>query len=194
MQKKRGRPRVPPENKTEPGKVVSARISPEDWELLETARLKNKRTLSREIAARLQDSLGQYKRGKKGGARLPPHVRALANAVEDATWKFEAKTGLQWNRDQFTSQHLARGISRLIARYTLSGKVTIPQKLLKWADKIPPEQRKAYLDNFGEEEIDGIIAWFKSAPPLKSGSGLPYPEWYSHFYKIERDLTPRRQK
>jgi hypothetical protein len=170
--------------------VVCSRISQEDWELLETASLKNKRTLSREIAARLQHSLGQY---KKGGASLPPHVKALAEAVGDAAWMFEAKTGLRWNEDQFTSQHLARGIGRLIALYTLPGKFMIPRKLADWAKSKPPKQREAYLDKFGEEEIDGIIAWFKFAPSPKSGSGLPYPEWYAHFYKIERDLS-RRQK
>jgi TraY domain len=172
--------------------VLSVRISKHMRDQLAAAALKNRRKLSREVEARLEDSLGRYQKFRTG--RLPPHVRALANAVEDATWGFEAKTGLQWNQDQFTSQHLARGISRLIALYTLPGKVTIPQKLLKWAELKPPKQRKAYLDNFGEEEIDGIIAWFKAASATPKSGGLPYPEWYARFDNIERDLKSRRQK
>jgi hypothetical protein len=173
------RPRV---SKTKPGKIVCARISHESWRLLESARLKNKRTLSREIAARLDDTLGRI--------TLPPHVRALADAVAWVTWMFENKTGRRWNVDQFTSRHLAWALGRLVTKYTLPGKFTIPPNVTDWAKPMPPGARKDYLARFGEVALDGVIAWFKGTPPPQPEQF--YPEWYMEFYRIERDLSPRR--
>jgi hypothetical protein len=189
MQKKRGRPRLPQESKTEPGKVVSARISPEDWQLLETARIKNKRTLSREIAARLQDSLGHY---RKSRASLPPRVRGLLDAVAFTARVIEAATGKLWNEDRYTAQHLAEAIGYVIGEFSPKDKVvTLPPKVVERAKA--HVAGRAYPTRLGEEEARGVVAWLRLTPGPEEVGPPHYPEFWMEFSKIQRNLQRGRK-
>src|SRR5262245_61579623 len=127
-QKKAGRP--PGGTK---GSVLSVRITPEMRTRLERAARKNKRRLSREVEARLDYTLGRYHRLKV--ERRPPHIMALSDAVAVAARVMEETTGRAWNKDQYTSQHLARVICAVITHFTQAGEVTIPPKVIEEAKR-----------------------------------------------------------
>ena len=59
-------------------KLLSVRISTRMQTLLAEAAWKHKRSLSREVEARLDDTLGRY---QKGRAALPPRVKRLLDAI-----------------------------------------------------------------------------------------------------------------
>ena len=162
-------------------KLLSVRVSQQMRDLLAEAAWKNGRTLSAEVEARLDDSLGRY---RKFRATLPPRIKGLADAVVFAVSVIENATGRLWNEDQYTSGHLARSIERIIAEYTLPGKSTIPPKVLKEATRHIAGD--AYPTHLGEELAKGVIAWFRATPEPQG-----YPEWPAEFWKIERDLRPR---
>ena len=161
-------------------KLLSVRISTRMQSLLAAAAWKNKRSLSREVEARLDDTLGRY---QKGRAALPPRVKRLLDAIAFAVRVIEHATERTW-QDRFVSGHLVRMIGSIIAVYALPGKRTIPPKVLKEATRHIAGD--AYPTHLGEELAKGVIAWFRATPEPQG-----YPEWPAEFWKIERDLRPR---
>jgi hypothetical protein len=166
-------------------RLLSVRISQQMRDLLAQAAWENKRTLSAEVEQRLDDSLGRY---QKFRATLPPHVKGLVDAVVFAVPIIERATGRLWNEDQYTSEHLARALGRIIAEYTLPGKSTTPSRVLEKAKE--HFVGKDYPAHLGETEAEKMIAWFRLTPRPQEGN----PEWYAVPWKIGRDLEPRRKK
>jgi len=119
----------------------------------------------------------------------PPHIMALSGAVAVAARVVEEATGRPWNKDQYTSWHLATAIGLVIAEFAQPGKVTIPPKVIEKAKRHTAGE--AYPTHLGEEEAKGIIALIKLAP---APWGPSYPEVYFEAYKIRRALEPRRRK
>ena len=165
------------------GSVLSVRVSPEMRTELEAEARKNKRRLSSEVQTRLDYTLARHMVGR------PPHIMALSNAVAVAARLIEEATGRKWNKDQYTSRHLATAIGLVIAAFSQPGKVTIPPKVIEKAKRHTAGD--AYLTHLGEVEAKGIIALLKLAP---APWGPSYPEVYFEAYKIRRALEPRRWK
>ena len=166
------------------GSVLSVRVSPEMRTELEAEARKNKRRLSSEVQTRLG-----YTLARRHMVGRPPHIMALSGAVAVAARLIEEATGRSWNRDQYTGQHLATAIGRVIAELSQRGKVTIPPKVLEKAKRHTAGE--AYPTHLGEEEAKGIIALIKLAP---GPWGPSYPEVYFEAYKIRRGLKSRRRK
>jgi len=165
------------------GSVLSVRVSPEMRTELEAEARKNKRGLSSEVQTRLGYTLARHMVGR------PPHIMALSGAVAVAARVVEEATGRPWNKDQYTSRHLATAIGLVIAAFSQPGKVTIPPKVIEKAKRHTAGD--AYLTHLGEVEAKGIIALLKLAP---APWGPSYPEVYFEAYKIRRALEPRRRK
>src|SRR5262245_30129361 len=140
-QKKAGRP--PGGTK---GSLLSVRVTPEMRTKLQSAARKNERTLSREVEVRLDYTLGRYQKFKVEGRR--PHIMALSDTVAVSARVMEETTGLPWNKDQYTSQHLARLICVVMAHFTQPGEVTIPPKVTEEAKRHPAGD--AYPTSLGE--------------------------------------------
>jgi hypothetical protein len=165
------------------GSVLSVRVSPEMRTELEAEARKNKRGLSSEVQTRLGYTLARHMVGR------PPHIMALSGAVAVAARVVEEATGRPWNKDQYTSRHLATAIGLVIAAFSQPGKVTIPPKVIEKAKRHTAGD--AYPTHLGEVEAKGIIALLKLAP---APWGPSYPEVYFEAYKIRRALEPRRRK
>ena len=165
------------------GSVLSVRVSPEMRTELEAEARKNKRRLSSEVQTRLGYTLARHMVGR------PPHIMALSGAVAVAARVVEEATGRPWNKDQYTSRHLATAIGLVMAEFSQPGKVTIPPKVIEKAKRHTAGE--AYSTRLGEEEAKGIIALLRLAPPPW---GPSYPEVYFEAYKIRRALEPRRRK
>jgi len=165
------------------GSVLSVRVSPEMRTELEAEARKNKRGLSSEVQTRLGYTLARHMVGR------PPHIMALSGAVAVAARVVEEATGRPWNKDQYTSRHLATAIGLVIAAFSQPGKVTIPPKVIEKAKRHTAGD--AYPTHLGEVEAEGIIALLKLAP---APWGPSYPEVYFEAYKIRRALEPRRWK
>jgi hypothetical protein len=165
------------------GSVLSVRVSPEMRTELEAEARKNKRGLSSEVQTRLGYTLARHMVGR------PPHIMALSGAVAVAARVVEEATGRPWNKDQYTSRHLATAIGLVIAAFSQPGKVTIPPKVIEKAKRHTAGD--AYPIHLGEVEAKGIIALLKLAP---APWGPSYPEVYFEAYKIRRALEPRRRK
>ena len=165
------------------GSVLSVRVSPEMRTELEAEARKNKRGLSSEVQTRLDYTLARHMLGR------PPHIMTLSDAVAVAARVIEEATGRPWNKDQYTSRHLATAIGLVIAAFSQPGKVTIPPKVIEKAKRHTAGD--AYLTHLGEVEAKGIIALLKLAP---APWGPSYPEVYFEAYKIRRALEPRRRK
>jgi len=179
-QKKAGRP--PGGTK---GSVLSVRVSSEMRRKLESAARKNKRRLSREVEMRLDYTLGRYQKFKVEGR--PLHIMALSDAVAVAARAMEETTGRPWNRDQYTSQHLARLIRAVMAHFTQPGEVTIPPRVIEEAKRHPDGD--AYPTHLGEEKAKGIIALIRLTPDSQWW-GPNCPDVVLEVGKIRRDLEP----
>ena len=166
------------------GSVLSVRVSPEMRTELEAEARKNKRGLSSEVQTRLD-----YTLARRHMVGRPPHIMALSGAVAVAARVVEEATGRPWNKDQYTSRHLATAIGLVIAAFSQPGKVTIPPKVIEKAKRHTAGE--AYPTHLGEEEAKGIIALIKLAP---GPWGPSYPEVYFEAYKIRRGLKSRRRK
>jgi len=169
--------------------AISARIPAEALRLLEAAAFRNKRTLSREIAAQLDYAVSRYRKGQKFD-ELPRRIQGLLDSVALAVRTIEKKTGRPWNEDQYTSQHLARMISGIIADFTLPGEVTIPSRIIEWIKGSQNVAGEAYATCLGEEEARAAVWAIKIAE--KPSQGPPATEYETFFLKLKRDLTPRR--
>jgi hypothetical protein len=172
-------------------RLLSVRISQQMRDLLAQAAWENKRSVSREVEARLDYTLARYRKGKKVDD-LMQRIRGLLDAVAFTARVIEAETERPWNEDQYTSQHLSRAISSVIADFTLPGEVTIPQKVLERAKNHAAGE--AYPDCFGEETAKGIIAQLRLAFEPSQYPSPPMPEFLTEFWKIRRDLEPRRKR
>jgi hypothetical protein len=170
------------------GSVLSVRVTLEMRTRLESAARKNKRRLSREVEARLDYTLGRYQKFKLEGR--PPHIMGLSDAVAVAARVMEEATGRPWNKDQYTSQHLARLIRVVMADYTQPGEVTIPPKVIEEAKRHPAGD--AYPTHLGEDKAKGIIALLRLTP--EPGTWGPYHEFEMEFWKTGRDLEPKRRR
>src|SRR5262249_58969630 len=118
---KRGRPLG-----GEKGSVLSVRVSPETRRQLETAAMKNRRTLSREVEGRLNFSFGRYGTGR------PAHIADLAELVALLAESIERKTHGEWDRKRATRECLIRAFTLLVDVYSkaivTSSSVVFPSK------------------------------------------------------------------
>jgi hypothetical protein len=171
------------------GSVLSVRVSSEMRRGLEEAARRSRRRLSREVEARLDYTLGRYQKLKVEGR--PPHIMALSDTVAVAARVMEETTGRPWNRDQYTSQHLARLICAVMDEFTQAGKVTIPPKVIEEAKRHPAGD--AYPTHLGEDKAKGIIALIRLTPDWQWW-GPNYPDVVLEVGKIRRDLEPKRRK
>ena len=171
------------------GSVLSVRVTPEMRRALEVAARKHGRRLSREAEARLDYTLGRYQKFKLEGR--PPHIMALSDAVAVAARVMEETTGRPWNKDQYTSEHLARLIRAVMADFTQRGEVTIPPKVIEEAKRHPAGD--AYPTHLGEDKAKGIIALIRLTPDWQWW-GPNYPDVVLEVGKIRRDLEPKRRK
>jgi hypothetical protein len=171
------------------GSVLSVRVTLEMRRALEVAARKHGRSLSREVEARLDYALGRYQRFKVDGR--PPHIMALSDAVAVAARVMEETTGRPWNKDQYTSEHLARSIRAVMADFTKPGEVTIPPKVIEEAKRHPAGD--AYPTQLGEDKAIGIIALIRLTPDWQWW-GPNYPDFVLEVGKIRRDLEPKRRK
>jgi hypothetical protein len=178
----------PPGSRKKPQPVVAARLSPQTRMLLETAALKNKRTLSAEITARLDYAFARYRKGGKADDVLP-HIRALLDAVEVTARMIETATGRRWHENRFTGVGLVRAIGLILAELAPDADEKIPPKVIERAKT--HIAGKKYVTRFGEEEARGIIAWFDYAQVPQAEE--PPIEFLEEFRKVIR-ATKRRQK
>jgi hypothetical protein len=171
------------------GSVLSVRVTPEMRRALEGAARKHGRRLSREVEARLDYTLGRYQRFKVEGR--PPHIMALSDTVAVAARVMEETTGRPWNRDQYTSQHLARLIRAVMAHFTRPGEVIIPPKVIEEAKR--DLAGDDYPTHLGEEKAKGIIGLIRLTPD-GPWWGPNAPDFVWEVGKIRRDLEPKRRK
>jgi hypothetical protein len=171
------------------GSVLSVRVPLEMRRALEGAARKHGRRLSREVEARLDYTLGRYQKLKVEGR--PPHIMALSDTVAVAARVMEETTGRPWNRDQYTSQHLARLIRAVMAHFTQPGEVTIPPKVIEEAKRHLAGDD--YPTHLGEEKAKGIIALIRLPHDLQWW-GPFCPDVVLEVWKILRDLEPKRRK
>jgi hypothetical protein len=111
QKKRRGRPPAPPGSKTKPEPVVGARVPEKTLKQLEQAAARNKRSLSREIAVRLENSFGPY------GTNRPDHIADLAEIVARLAQSIERDTRKAWDRDQHTRDCLISAFINMIDVY-----------------------------------------------------------------------------
>jgi hypothetical protein len=177
--------------------VVSARVTEEMRKQLYAAAARNRRKIGREIAARLDYSLARYRKGLKSG-HVPKPVGALQDLIAIAVREIEAETGMQWNADRYSFEHLIKAIGgAMMGRFLPLGKAVIPRKVLERAKT--HSAGNAYPTHLGEEVTQVIIGWFRIAEHTRrevdSAKGQwPFPEFLMEFERIERDLKPRRVK
>jgi hypothetical protein len=168
--------------------VLSVRISKHMRDQLGAAALKNRRSLSREVEARLDDSLGRY---QKGRASLPPRIRGLLDAVAFTARVIEAATGKLWNEDRYTAQHLADAIGYVIGEFSPKDKVVVPPKVVERAKA--HVAGRTYRARLGEEEARGVVAWLRLTPEPGEAGPPHYPEFWMEFSKIQRNLQRGRK-
>ena len=166
------------------GSVLSVRVSPEMRTELEAEARKNKRRLSSEVQTRLDYTLARHMVGR------PPHIMALSGAVAVAARLIEEATGRSWNKDQYTSRHLATAIGLVIAEFSQPGEVTIPPRVIEKAKRHIAGE--AYPTRLGEEEAKVIIAVIRLAVNPQKWPRHSYPG-EMEVWKIRRVLERRRQ-
>ena len=186
-QKRRGRP---PGSKKKPDPVVAVRIPEQALGLLKQAASSNKRKLSGEILARLDYTLGRY---RKGGLDLPSHLRPLVDAFAFSARVIETQFESRWHENRFTGRELARVIGHVMVEFSPDAEDVVPPKVLERA-KTHIAGEPTYLAHPGDEEAKGIIAMLRLASDQPWGTRDL--EWEAELWKIRRDLErlERRRK
>ena len=182
-QKKAGRPR----GRAKPS-VLSVRITKHMRELLRQAAWENKRSLSREVEARLDYTLGRY---GKGGHDLPPHLKPLVDAFAFTARYIEMRCGCRWHENRLISRELPKAISRVMVEFSPAAEDVIPPKIIENAKRHGAGE-EIYLANPGIEDADAIILSIRVARPPEGV--LPYLEWEHELWKIRRDLERLEKK
>jgi hypothetical protein len=152
--------------------TITTRVTPRTRAELERAakRAANGKghSLSQEIEIRLDDSL------RKGGARTPAHIKALAQTVTLLAINIERTTGLRWCDDAFTGDALSQAIDFLLGHFAPvpEGQPALPPKIKEAAAKIQPELRESYgnpravaqMEAFSVISMIEAISMTKNAP------------------------------
>jgi hypothetical protein len=190
QKKRRGRPPALPGSKTKPEPVVATRIAEKTLKRLEQAAAWHKRSLSREVRARLEYTLGTY---QKGGINLPPHLQVLLKLVTFAAHTIEKQFRCRWHENRFTGRELVKAIDHIMVELSPDADDVIPPKVIENA-KMHAAGKKAYLANPGIEHAKGIVAWFRLLPeePLPAAY-LPEAEFLQDFREIKRVLRRRHK-
>ena len=179
MAKKRGR-RPGSKKKPDPGYTI--RIPEETLSVLKQAAWENGRKLSDEIRARLDYTLGRY---RKGGHDLPPHLRPLVDMFAYTARYIEARFGRRWYENRLTGRELAKAINHVMVEFSPDADDVTPPKVIENAKRHGPGE-KVYLANPGTEEATSVIVMLRTAlGPLK---GMPYSGLEYELWKIRRDL------
>src|SRR5262249_37007115 len=124
-------------------KLLSVRISEQMWNLLRQAAAKNTRSLSREVEARLDYTLGLY---RKGGLDLRSHLRPLVDAFALSARVIETQ-----HENRFTGRELARVIGHVMVEFSPDAEDVVPPKVLERA-KTHIAGEATYLAHPGDEE------------------------------------------
>jgi Arc-like DNA binding domain len=177
------------------GATVSLRLPEEMRDSLQAAAERNQRSLSAEIFLRLHYSLAR----DPAETERPPHITALLEAIASGVAQIEKVTERGWNRDRYTAEHVAKGISRFIGEYSPQGDVVAPPEAVEAAKKWPDPNN--YQDHLGEWEFGHVIATIESIPePIASVRRAPplpsiyYPESWWGPWKIREALKPKKPK
>jgi hypothetical protein len=173
-------------------KLLSVRVSGEMWSLLAQVAGKNKRSLSREVEARLDYTLGRYQKGAPAGYELPPHLRPLVDVFAFSARYIEAQFGRRWHESKFTSRELARAIGQVMVEFS-AGTDMPPSKIVERA-KTHPIGEKAYLAHPGDEEAHAIIMQLRIARAPEELKGMLFSEWEHELWKLRRDLEQLERK
>jgi len=121
--------------------TITTRVTPRTRAELEREAKRKGNSLSQEIESRLDDSL------RKGGAKTPAHIKALAQAVTLIATNVERTTGLRWRDDAFTGDALRKGIDFFLGHFAPvldEGQPSLPRKIKEAIAKIQPELRESY--------------------------------------------------
>jgi hypothetical protein len=129
--KRRGRPPLPPDSRTEPGRVVSARISKNLWESLQDLAKQHgqtplAQTISAEVGRALQFWVNRHKQ---------LHNSALAHTISLLADRIERLTGRSWMDHPPTGELVREHVERLIAHFLspLAGPVTVSAEVREHA-------------------------------------------------------------
>jgi hypothetical protein len=169
-------------------RLLSVRISQQMRDLLAQAAWENRRSVSREVEARLDHSLGRY---RKGDRELPPHLGPLVDAFALTARYVERRFGCRWHENRLTGRELASAVGHIMAEFSPDADDVIPPKVIENAKRHGPGE-KVYLARPGVEEAKAIVMLLRVEPgPLK---GVPYSGWQHELWKIRRDLEHLEQK
>ena len=170
QKKRRGRPPAPPGSKTKPEPVVGARVPEKTLKQLEQAAAWNKRSLSREIAVRLEYSFGQY------GTGGPDHIADLAEIVARLAQSIERDTRKAWDRDRQTRGCLISAFINMIDIY--SGATVTPVQIMVPGTKEDIERRH---NDPAMKAVSEVIFSLMNAPTdIYFGADIPakmYRRW-----------------
>lgn len=193
--RKRGRP---PDELGAKSATLSLRIQPKIRTVLAAAAEKSRRSLNREIIARLRSTFGRED--------PPQHITALSEMVERMALRIECVTERQFNEDRYTAEHLAKAIELLLWKYSPAGKhpnspqtkAETPPAVVTAAKTMPGQLKDMYPDQLGVIEAGGMISSLESTapPPLQEEhwplEGSPESMWGR--WQIREHLKPRRHK
>jgi Arc-like DNA binding dprotein len=170
--------------------LLSVRISRHMRDLLAQAAWENRRSVSREVEARLDRSFGRYRRGDR---ELPPHLSPLVDAFAFTARYLERRFGCRWFENRLAGRELASAIGHVMTEFSPDADDVIPPKIIENAKRHGPGE-KVYLTHPGIAEAEAIVMLLRVEPgPLKD---MPYSEWQHELWKIRRDLEhlERRRK
>src|SRR5215831_4222987 len=166
----------------EKGSVLSVRVSPETRRHLETAAGKNRRSLSREVEARLNFSFGRYGTGR------PTHIADLAELVALLAQSVEQRTRGQWDRNHVTREWLISAFTDLVDLFSKAEVTSSPPSV-----GVPSKSPRNRDDPATHAVNEVILSLLGSIPP---------PGWEPEIWSpggsvrwnILRNLERRRRK
>jgi len=187
-----------------PGRLKGATLSlrlPKDLreDLLNAAERNKRRSVSEEIFLRLQSTLVR----DRGAAERPPHIAALLEGIANVVARIEKVTQREWHQDQFTAEHVGKGISQWIKEIRAFREFSPPDKPLD----IPPAavavaksrpylSLPGYLDHLGEFEANIVATAILGTPEPGPSSRVEegrYPNsWWSYWRIRDVLLTLRK--
>jgi hypothetical protein len=119
MVRKQGRP--PKDDDVKKAAHINTRITEELKTKLDSAAAESRRTLSQEIAERLEQSFRQS--AHAGDSR---ETRLLLDTIAKAMSEIEEVTGELWHANPFTFREVARAVAGIVAVFRPPGKCRVP--------------------------------------------------------------------
>jgi hypothetical protein len=161
--------------------------------LLDAAERNNRKSVSEEIFRRLQFTLNR----DRVAAERPPHIAALLDGIAKVVARIEKVTQREWHQDQFTAEHVGKGISQWIREIRAFREFSPPDKPLDIPPaaaavaKSRPYLQLPYLDHLGEFEATleaGVILGTPEPGPSSRVEEGRYPESWWPYWRIRDAL------